>query len=77
MFYLHHHSPVQVIHHYLKLRNILLNDDMTALVSEFRIARLVMTADERSTIAETAGNLTANLLSGSIGYIAPGINFVP
>ena len=77
MFYLHHHSPVQVIHHDLKPRNILLNDDMTALVSEFRIARLVMTADERNTIAETAGNLTANLLSGSIGYIAPGINFVP
>jgi len=73
MAYLHHHSPVQVIHCDLKPSNILLNDDMTALVSDFGIARLVMAADERSTIAETAGNSTANLLSGSLGYIAPGI----
>ncbi|ONK72922.1 uncharacterized protein A4U43_C04F24950 [Asparagus officinalis] len=71
MAYLHHHSPVQVIHCDLKPSNILLNDDMTALVSDFGIARLVMTTDERTMTAETAGNSMANLLSGSIGYIAP------
>lgn len=72
MAYLHHHSPVQVIHCDLKPSNILLNDEMTALVSDFGIARLATTADERTITAETADNSTANLFPGSIGYIAPG-----
>ncbi|KAG9455914.1 hypothetical protein H6P81_000422 [Aristolochia fimbriata] len=75
MAYLHHHSPVQVIHCDLKPSNILLNDDMTALVSDFGIARLVM----NSTVAEgdnmmnpqNTTNSTANLVCGSVGYIAP------
>lgn len=73
MAYLHHYSPVQVIHCDLKPSNILLNDDMTALVSDFGTARLVMTAEERTMMVGTSSNSTANLLSGSIGYIAPGI----
>jgi serine/threonine protein kinase len=67
MAYLHHHSPVRVIHCDLKPSNILLNDDMTALVSDFGISRLVTTVG-----VENMGNSTANILCGSIGYIAPG-----
>ncbi|KAL3511996.1 hypothetical protein ACH5RR_024713 [Cinchona calisaya] len=74
MAYLHHHSPVKVIHCDLKPSNVLLNDDMTALVSDFGIARLVMTVGAGNAgIIENMGNSTANMLCGSIGYIAPGI----
>ncbi|KAF5739018.1 putative leucine-rich repeat receptor-like serine/threonine-protein kinase [Tripterygium wilfordii] len=72
MAYLHHHSPVKVIHCDLKPSNVLLNDDMTALVSDFGISRLVMTAGGNGGVVENLGNSTANLLCGSIGYIAPG-----
>ncbi|KAK9100130.1 hypothetical protein Scep_023560 [Stephania cephalantha] len=69
--YLHHHSPVQVIHCDLKPCNILLNDDMTALVSDFGIARLVMKVEEANITSKNTTNSTANLLCGSVGYIAP------
>ncbi|XP_057791422.1 putative leucine-rich repeat receptor-like serine/threonine-protein kinase At2g24130 isoform X2 [Salvia miltiorrhiza] len=66
MAYLHHHSPVKVIHCDLKPSNVLLNDDMTALVSDFGISRLVMTVE-----GGMVDNSTANMMCGSIGYIAP------
>ncbi|KAL5825359.1 hypothetical protein ACOSQ3_021422 [Xanthoceras sorbifolium] len=72
MAYLHHHSPVKVIHCDLKPSNVLLNDDMTALVSDFGIARLVTTVG----VVDNLGNSTANLLCGSIGYIAPGTHLM-
>ncbi|PKU61744.1 Putative leucine-rich repeat receptor-like serine/threonine-protein kinase [Dendrobium catenatum] len=52
MAYLHHHSPVQVIYCDLKPSNILLNEDMTALVSEFGISRLVITVAEGNPVSE-------------------------
>ncbi|OEL33812.1 hypothetical protein BAE44_0005169 [Dichanthelium oligosanthes] len=38
MAYLHHHSPDKVIHCDLKPSNVLINDDMTALISDFSIS---------------------------------------
>lgn len=70
MAYLHHHSPVRVIHCDLKPSNVLLNDEMTALVSDFGISRLVSTVGNAGGV-EHMGNSTANMLCGSIGYIAP------
>ncbi|KAH6821485.1 Leucine-rich receptor-like protein kinase family protein [Perilla frutescens var. hirtella] len=77
MAYLHHHSPVKVIHCDLRPRNVLLNDDMIALVSDFGIARLVMTVEAASNggMIENMGNSTANMLCGSISYIAPEYGF--
>ncbi|KAF3339140.1 putative leucine-rich repeat receptor-like serine/threonine-protein kinase [Carex littledalei] len=71
MAYLHHHSPVKVIHCDLKPSNVLLNDDMTALVSDFGISRLVMSIVGGGTTVDNVGASTANMLCGSIGYIAP------
>lgn len=72
MAYLHHHSPVRVVHCDLKPSNVLLKDDMTALVSDFGIARLMTPGVGSSAAVENMGKSTANMLSGSIGYIAPG-----
>ncbi|XP_037434570.1 putative leucine-rich repeat receptor-like serine/threonine-protein kinase At2g24130 [Triticum dicoccoides] len=68
--YLHHHSPVKVIHCDLKPSNVLINDDMTALVSDFGISRLVMSVGGVANPADV-GASTANMLCGSIGYIPP------
>ncbi|XP_071729632.1 putative leucine-rich repeat receptor-like serine/threonine-protein kinase At2g24130 [Rutidosis leptorrhynchoides] len=72
--YLHHYAPVKVAHCDLKPSNILLDDDMNAILSDFGIAKMVkedvekmlMVADGPPSCSSTDG-----LLCGSIGYIAP------
>jgi hypothetical protein len=71
--YLHHYAPVRIIHCDLKPGNVLLDDDMMAVVADFGIARLVkdMGDDEITGFADPCSSI-AGLLQGSVGYIAPG-----
>lgn len=72
--YLHHHSPIKVVHCDLKPSNILLDEDLTALVADFGIAKLVKGIDESLNCANDSMSFTSTdgLLCGSVGYIAPG-----
>ncbi|ESQ46366.1 hypothetical protein EUTSA_v10000545mg, partial [Eutrema salsugineum] len=67
--YLHDYSPVKVVHCDLKPSNILLDDEMTALVTDFGISRLVQGVQE--TVDSVSFGSTDGLLCGSVGYIAP------
>ncbi|KAG1360815.1 LRR receptor-like serine/threonine-protein kinase EFR [Cocos nucifera] len=65
--YLHHHSPVPIVHCDLKPSNILLDDDMTARVSDFGLAKFLSESTDSFSIS---ASLVA--IKGSVGYIAPG-----
>ncbi|XP_076924715.1 putative leucine-rich repeat receptor-like serine/threonine-protein kinase At2g24130 [Bidens hawaiensis] len=71
--YLHHYAPVKVAHCDLKPSNILLDDDMHAVLSDFGIAKLVKEEVEKIPTAGGSPSVssTDGLLCGSIGYIPP------
>lgn len=74
MAYLHHHAPVRVVQCDLKPSNILLDDGMNALVTDFGIAKLVKDGDEGASSHgyDRSFSSTNGLLCGSVRYIAPG-----
>ena len=67
--YLHYHLTAPIVHCDLKPSNVLLDDNMTAHVSDFGLARFLVRPDTMpsQSMSSTGG------IKGSIGYIPPGI----
>ncbi|XP_065866573.1 putative receptor-like protein kinase At3g47110 [Euphorbia lathyris] len=64
--YLHNDCETPVVHCDLKPSNVLLNDDMTAKVGDFGLARLLIESTN-----DQISNSSTNVIKGTTGFIPP------
>jgi serine/threonine protein kinase len=67
--YLHHNNQGEMVHCDLKPSNILLDENMTAHVGDFGLARFKV---DSTTLSHGNPNTSSIGLVGTIGYVAPG-----
>ncbi|CAK9135771.1 unnamed protein product [Ilex paraguariensis] len=67
LYYLHNSCERPIIHSDLKPSNVLLNEDMTANVGDFRLVKFLAISGTQI----NRGHTESTVIKGSIGYIAP------
>jgi hypothetical protein len=71
MEYLHHNNQGTIVHCDLKPSNILLDDNMTARVGDFGLARFKVGSTIMPSFGDSA-SASSVAIKGTIGYVAPG-----